>query len=165
MKYSGEERSGNPSKGVHRNNWVRWVLLVAGTFFVGLGLLGIFLPLLPTTPFLLLAAACYARSSEKFYNWLLNHKWFAKYIRHYREGKGIPPKAKALAIFLIWVTILSSVIFIIHPLAVRVILIVIAAGVTIYLLSLPTFREPAQVLNRDRIGGEEKESGGPLKNM
>lgn len=133
------------------------MLLVVGTIFVGLGILGIFLPLLPTTPFLLLAAACYARSSEKFYHWLLNHEWFSKYIRHYREGKGIPPKAKALAISLIWGTILSSVIFIIHPLVARIILIVIAAGVTLYLLSLPTFREPTPVPTAKRSGGEEGE--------
>lgn len=115
--------------------------MAAGTFFVGLGIVGIFLPILPTTPFLLLAAACYARSSERFYNWLLNHRWFGKYIRTYREGRGIPLKAKALSISLIWLTIFSSVIFVVHPLIVRVILIVIAAGVTFYLLSLPTLRE------------------------
>ncbi|MDI6762123.1 MAG: YbaN family protein [Thermodesulfobacteriota bacterium] len=132
--------SGRPNR-IHRNSLIRKVLMAAGTFFVGLGIVGIFLPILPTTPFLLLAAACYARSSERFYNWLLNHRWFAKYIRPYREGKGIPLKAKALSVSLIWLTILFSVIFVVHPLIVRVILIVIAMGVTIYLLSLPTLRE------------------------
>ena len=117
------------------------MLIVAGTLFVGLGIVGIFLPILPTTPFLLLAAACYARSSERFYRWLLNHRWFGTYIRTYQEGKGIPVKAKALSISLIWLTIVSSVIFVVHPLIVRIILIVIAAGVTVYLLSLPTLRE------------------------
>ncbi|MBM4279039.1 MAG: DUF454 domain-containing protein [Deltaproteobacteria bacterium] len=126
---------------VHRNSLIRKALVVAGTFFVGLGVVGIFLPVLPTTPFLLLAAACYARSSERFYHWLLDHRWFGKYIQTYREGKGIPVKAKALSISLIWLTIFSSVIFIVHPLIVKVILIVIAMGVTIYLLSLPTLRE------------------------
>ncbi|MBS3917966.1 MAG: YbaN family protein [Deltaproteobacteria bacterium] len=129
------------SNRVHRNSLIRKVLIVAGTLFVGLGIVGIFLPILPTTPFLLLAAACYARSSERFYRWLLNHRWFGKYIRTYQEGKGIPVKAKALSISLIWLTIFSSVIFVVHPLIVRIILIVIAIGVTIYLLSLPTLRE------------------------
>lgn len=117
---------------------MRWVLIVAGTIFVGLGILGIFIPVLPTTPFLLLAAACYARSSERLYKGLLNHRWLAKYIRPYREGKGIP--IKAISISVLWLTILSSVIFVVHPLIVRVILILIAAGVTVYLLSLPTLR-------------------------
>jgi len=116
-------------------------LIVAGTFFVGLGIVGIFIPVLPTTPFLLLAAACYARGSERFYNWLLNHRWFGKYIRTYQEGEGIPVKAKALSISLIWLTIFLSVIFVVHPFIVRIVLVMIAVGVTIYLLSLPTLRE------------------------
>jgi hypothetical protein len=126
---------------IHQNHWVRRAFIVAGTIFIGLGVLGIFLPVLPTTPFLLLAAACYARSSEKFYHWLLSHRWFSGYIRHYREGKGVPCKAKATAISLIWVSILSSVIFVVHPLSAKAILILIAAGVTVYLLSLPTLKK------------------------
>lgn len=141
MRDSTERQWSTQSNRAHRNSWVRRVLIVAGTIFIGLGIVGIFLPVLPTTPFLLLAAACYARSSERFYNWLLNHRWFGKYIRPYREGKGIPLKAKALSVSLIWLTILFSVIFVVHPLIVKVILIVIAMGVTIYLLSLPTLRE------------------------
>jgi len=119
---------------------VRKVFLAAGTVFVGIGILGIFLPVLPTTPFLLLAVACYARSSKRFYHWLLNHRWLAKYIQPYREGKGIPLKAKVTAICLIWATILSSALFVIHPLIVKIALILIAGGVTVYLLSLPTLR-------------------------
>lgn len=126
---------------IHRNRLTRRALIVVGTFFVGIGILGIFLPVLPTTPFFLLAAACYARSSEKCYRWLLNHHWFGKYIGPYREGKGIPLKAKAISISLVWLTILSSVFLLVHLLFVKIILLVIAGGVTLYLLSLPTFRE------------------------
>lgn len=115
------------------------ILIGAGTFFLGLGIVGIFLPLLPTTPFLLLAAACYARSSKKFYNWLINHKWFGSYIKNYREGKGIPMKVKISAIFLLWVTILFSVFFVVSILWVRIVLIVIASGVTIHILTIKTF--------------------------
>ncbi|MFH0931814.1 MAG: YbaN family protein, partial [Candidatus Zixiibacteriota bacterium] len=79
---------------------IRGALIITGTFFVGLGVLGIFLPLLPTTPFLLLAAACYARSSKRFYNWLLNNRWFGSYIKDYKEGKGVPSKVKAISISL-----------------------------------------------------------------
>lgn len=128
------------SKMIHKNQWARKLLVVGGTVFVGIGIIGIFLPVLPTTPFLLLAAVCYARSSERFYHWLLNHRWLAKYIRPYREGKGIPLRAKVTAISLIWATILSSVIFVIHPLIAKIVLILIAMGVSVYLLSLPTLR-------------------------
>lgn len=115
--------------------------MVAGTFFVGLGVLGILIPVLPTTPFLLLAAACYARSSERFYSWLLNHRWLGKYVRPYREGKGIPWRAKALSISLVWLTILVSSLFFVRSLPIKIVLWAIAGGVTLFLLSLPTFQE------------------------
>jgi uncharacterized membrane protein YbaN (DUF454 family) len=75
-------------------NWIRILLIITGTLFVGLGIVGIFIPVLPTTPFLLLAAACYARSSRKFHEWLLNNRWFGDYIRNYLQGKGFPKKVK-----------------------------------------------------------------------
>ncbi len=119
----------------------RVVLIITGTFFVGLGVLGIFLPLLPTTPFLLLAAACYVRSSKRFYNWLLNNKWFGNYIKNYQDGKGIPLKVKVLSISLLWVTIIFSAVFIVHNFFVRIILILIAIGVTIHILSIRTLKQ------------------------
>ncbi|MEE8358954.1 MAG: YbaN family protein [Candidatus Hydrothermarchaeales archaeon] len=126
---------------ISRKRSVRALLIVAGTFFVGLGIIGIFLPVLPTTPFLLLATACYARSSERFYNWLLNNKWFGNYIKNYREGKGVPLKLKVLSISSLWITIGYSVIFIIHIFLVRTILILIAIGVTIHILSTRTLKQ------------------------
>jgi len=90
----------------------RWALILAGNFFVALGILGILLPLLPTTPFLLLAAACYFRSSEKFYNWLMNNKWLGNYIKNYREKKSIPLKVKVLCLSILWLTIGYSVFFV-----------------------------------------------------
>lgn len=116
------------------------LLIFLGTIFVGLGILGIFLPILPTTPFLLLAAACYARSSKRFYHWLLNNKWFGSYIKNYKEKKRIPLKAKIFSISLLWITILASAIFATDVIYVRIILIVIAFGVTVHILSLRTFK-------------------------
>lgn len=138
-EYTGKEKNDSLNP-IHPHRWVRRGLLIAGTIFVGLGTLGIFLPVLPTTPFLLLAAACYARSSERFYHWLLNHRWLGSSLRTYREGRGIPLRAKVLSISFIWLTIGFSVFFVIHPLAVKITLILIALGVTLYLLSLPTLK-------------------------
>lgn len=122
------------------SNLSRWVLIIVGSFFAGLGILGIFLPLLPTTPFLLLAAACYIRSSERLYNWLLNNKWIGRYIKNYLEGKGVPLKSKVLSISALWITIGYSVFFVVNIFPVRIILILIAIGVTIHLLSIRTLK-------------------------
>lgn len=117
----------------------RWVLIIAGTFFTGLGIVGIFLPLLPTTPFLLLAAACYARSSKRFYDWLLNNKRFGRYIKNYREGKGISLKVKVVTICLLWLTIAISAL-VIHDLFITIILMLVAVGVTLHILTIRTLK-------------------------
>ena len=119
---------------------IRWLWIIAGSISLALGIIGIFLPLLPTTPFLLLTAACYARGSSRLYNWLLNNKMFGKYIRNYREGKGIPARSKALAITLLWLTIGFSIFYVIPILIVRIVLLAIAIVVSIYIISLPTLR-------------------------
>jgi len=78
---------------------ILWILL--GSVLVGIGTLGIFVPGLPTTVFMILAAACYIRSSEKLYNWLIRNKIFGKYIKDYREGRGMPKKAKIVTLSMI----------------------------------------------------------------
>ncbi|MEE9459442.1 MAG: YbaN family protein [Candidatus Bathyarchaeia archaeon] len=119
---------------------IRWLWIIAGSISLVLGIIGIFLPLLPTTPFLLLTAACYARGSSRLHNWLLNNKLFGKYIRDYREGKGIPARSKVLALTLLWLTIGFSIFYVIHILIVKIILLAIAILVNIYIISLPTLR-------------------------
>nr|NIQ97234.1 DUF454 domain-containing protein [Desulfuromonadales bacterium]NIS43213.1 DUF454 domain-containing protein [Desulfuromonadales bacterium] len=105
------------------NRLLRVGLACAGLSCVALGVLGIFLPLLPTVPLLLLAAACFARSSERFHSWLLDHPRLGPMIRGYLEGQGIPLRAKIAAISLIWVTIPVSVLFFIPLFWVKVFLI------------------------------------------
>jgi len=122
------------------NNLSRWALITTGTFFLGLGIIGIFLPLLPTTPFLLLAAACYARSSKRFYNFLLNNKWLGNYIKNYRERKGIPLKIKILSISFLWIVIGYSAIFVVHIFLGKIVIILIAVGVTMHILSIQTLK-------------------------
>ena len=119
----------------------RGALIVLGTCFLGLGILGVFLPLLPTTPFLLLAAACYARSSKTFYHWLLYNRWFGSYIRNYREGRGIPLRLKVVTLALLWGTITYSAFFVVDALYWRIILLVIAVSVTIHILKTRTLRK------------------------
>ena len=84
-----------------KNKLIRILWILLGSLFVGIGYLGIFVPGLPTTIFLILAAGCYIRSSEKLYNWLINNKIFGKYIKDYYEGKGMPLKSKILAFSMI----------------------------------------------------------------
>lgn len=118
------------------------VLLVAmGTSFVMLGIVGIFLPLLPTTPFFLLAALCYARSSRRFHNWLLTNRLFGDYIRNYMERKGIPLRVKVLSISLLWITIGCSAVFAVDILLVRILLAAVAVGVTAHILSIRTLKQ------------------------
>ena len=119
----------------------RRIWIGGGSFFLGVGIVGVFLPLLPTTPFLLLAAACYARGSERFYNWLLGNKWFGDYIRNYREGKGIPLRVKMLTISLLWATIGYSTAFVATTLPLRIVLVLIAAGVTTHILLMKTLHQ------------------------
>uniref|UniRef100_A0A7V4NFP2 DUF454 domain-containing protein n=1 Tax=Fervidobacterium pennivorans TaxID=93466 RepID=A0A7V4NFP2_FERPE len=121
-----------------QSRFFKWLLIILGTFFVAIGVIGMFVPLLPTTVFLLLAAACYIRSSERFYNWLINHRWLGTYIRNYREGRGIPIKTKIFTISILWLTITLSAIFAVKSLIVRVILFIIAVSVTWHVLSIKT---------------------------
>jgi uncharacterized membrane protein YbaN (DUF454 family) len=116
------------------------IFITFGTLFLGLGILGIVLPLLPTTPFLLLAAACYARGSERFYDWLLNHRWFGKYIHNYRSGSGIPLRAKVISLVVLWSTIALSSFLTLTQLWVPILLVIVALGISVYLLSLPTLQ-------------------------
>lgn len=125
---------------------IRGALIAVGSLAVALGTLGIFLPLLPTTPFLLLAAFCYARSSQRFYDWLLNNRWFGDYIRNYREGRGVALRHKVMALVLLWGTIGYSVWGVVGNAAIRLLLLGIAAGVTVHLLWIKTHRPGAPPL-------------------
>lgn len=118
----------------------RRLLVVAGTIFTGIGIVGIIVPILPTTPFLLLAAACYLRSSERFYHWLLNNRFLGVYITNYLQGKGMTLKAKVFTILLLWASIGFSMWFVTQNLAIRIILASVALGVTTYLILLKTSR-------------------------
>jgi uncharacterized membrane protein YbaN (DUF454 family) len=121
------------------NRLKRQLLITIGTICVAIGVIGIFIPILPTTPFLLLAAACYMRSSQKFYNWLMNNRLFGTYMRNYIEGRGIPIKVKVFTIALLWVTIGISV-WAVANWVVTVILLIIATAVTLHIIFIKARR-------------------------
>lgn len=125
---------------------VRTLFFIAGSITLVLGAIGIVLPVLPTTPFLLISLACYLRSSERMTHWMLTNKYFGKYIKNYQEGKGIPLKTKIYAISLLWITILYSAFFIVPIWVVQIILFTIATLVTLHLVRLPTYHAVAAEL-------------------
>lgn len=116
---------------------MKYLLIILGFISLGFGIIGIILPVLPTTPFLLLSAWLFLKSSDKFYSWLLNHKVFGKYIKDYLEKKGINKRVKIFALILLWVSILISSIFIPFWIG-RISLYIIATLVTIHILKLNT---------------------------
>lgn len=120
-----------------RHRSVRYALLAIGWLSVLLGVIGIFVPVLPTTPFLLLAAACFVRSSRRFYLWLVNHKHLGPWIRDYLEGNGIPLKGKVYAIGLMWASIGLSCYLVPMPWA-RAFMLTSAVLVTLYILRQKT---------------------------
>ncbi len=113
-------------------------LSAVGTISVGLGILGVFVPLLPTTPFLLLAAFCFARSSPRFYQQLIGNRWLGDYVQNYRDKRGLPLRIKCLAIASLWITVAISAIWATDLPAVRVILLAVAVAVTWHLLAIRT---------------------------
>jgi hypothetical protein len=110
----------------------------AGFVAVGLAAAGVFLPLLPTTPFLLIAAACFAKSSDRFYNALLSHRIFRPMIKDYREKGGIAARTKAVSISLLWLTISLSAFLAVSSWPLRGLLFLVATLVTAHILSFKT---------------------------
>jgi uncharacterized membrane protein YbaN (DUF454 family) len=121
-----------------RSPAVRYLYIAAGTIAFVLGMIGLLLPVVPTSPFLLLTAFCYARGSERFYIWLITNPHFGDYIRALRKGEGIPLRIKVYAIVLLWATLGSTIVFIVPLWQVKAVLALVGMGVTVYIAQLPT---------------------------
>ncbi|OAG69700.1 hypothetical protein AFK49_008800 [Corynebacterium ulcerans] len=121
---------------------MKFVLLTLGMLCVALGMLGVFLPILPTTPFLLAAAFFFARSSERFHHWLLNHRWFGPYLSNYYEGK-MTPSHKARTLTLMWTGLLVSAFLVDKP-VMWFVFICIGAAVSTHIV-------PAREMNSQRV--------------
>jgi uncharacterized membrane protein YbaN (DUF454 family) len=112
--------------------------LLSGFLLVGIGVIGIFLPILPTTIFLILASACFLKSSPQANEWLRDHKILGAYIKNYQDKSGLTIKAKVFNVALLWIMILSSAYFFTEELFIKLLLLAIAIGVTIHLLMVKT---------------------------
>jgi uncharacterized membrane protein YbaN (DUF454 family) len=120
------------------NHIKKTVLMSAGFLFVALGIIGAFLPIMPSIPFFIIASICFSKSSEKFHSLLLNNRWVGPHIIRYHENNGIKLKAKIFLIVFQWAGILCTSMFFIHNLYARILMVIIATGATIYVLSLKT---------------------------
>lgn len=116
----------------------RVIYLIIGTIALALGALGLFLPVLPTTPFVILAAACYLRSSKRMHAWILQSNLFGEMIKNYQEGKGLKRDTKIRALVLMWATISVSALFFVDQFIISITMFLVASGVTIYIIRLPT---------------------------
>lgn len=116
----------------------RIVYIILGSLFLILGAIGIFIPLLPTTPFWLLTCWFYVRSSEALYNRAMNNRYFGSYIRNYMVDKAIPLRSKFISVSIMWLSAILTSLFLIEYVWVKILLILISIGVTWHILSFPT---------------------------
>ncbi len=121
----------------NRSRLRRVLLTAAGCVSLALGIIGVFLPVMPTTCFLLLAAGCFSKSSPRFYAWLMGNPWFGEYLRNYRENRMVPRKLQFGSIVFLWLGICVSA-YLIGSLWVRLVLLAIGAAVTAHLAALKT---------------------------
>jgi hypothetical protein len=117
---------------------VRFLLIASGTICVALGIFGVFVPVLPTTPFLLLAAFFYARSSERFHQWLLGNHWFGQYIKDYQQGRGIALRDKVITLIALWLALSLTVLTTEPAWWVKLLLLSVGIVVTMHLLRINT---------------------------
>lgn len=124
------------------------LLNVIGCIAVVLAVLGVFLPLLPTTPFLLLASACFVRSSDRMHRWLRNHPIFGEYLRNFEDKRALPLRAKVVSLVLLWPSMIYSI-YLVKPVLLRGMLLAIAVGVTIMILRMKTLEVTESVQDRE----------------
>ena len=144
-----EEESDSEIDSIHQVNldrsWLSrtfWLLL--GIIVATIGLIGIVVPGLPTTPLMILAAACFAKSSQKFYDWIINNRLFGHHVKNYREGKGIPKKSKPIILTTLWIFVLFAVLIAIPdsaPQISKITTLVLAVIGTIVIIRIPNLQQ------------------------
>ena len=127
-----------------RSTLSRTFWFTLGLISMTLGFIGIPVPGLPTTPFMILAAACFARSSQRFYDWIINNKLFGQHVKNYREGNGIPKKSKPIILATMWTFVLFAVLIAIPdsaPPVSKIATLVLAVIGTIFILRIPNLSQ------------------------
>lgn len=127
------------------DRWKRRIFIIAGSICIGIGGVGIIVPVLPTTPFLLLAAFCYIRGSQRLYNKLMYNRLFGSYLRNYLQGRGMSIKMKIWTLCLLWITIVLTATLVTDSIIIRAILAVVLLGVTIHILLIKTLKQDKQI--------------------
>lgn len=135
VDYSHEVRA-------HNSRMIRLLFAGLGTLCVGAGLVGAVLPVLPTTPFMLVAAACYVRASPRFYNWLLNTRAFGPLIREWRQYRSIPWRTKLTAIALMVVTLSTSIVFFVEQPYAQAAMALFGCALAVWLYRIPSRDRP-----------------------
>lgn len=120
---------------------MKYLYILLGTLSLVLGVIGAFLPVLPTTPFLLLAATLYLRGSAQLYDWLLSHPFLGEYIRNFKEYKAIPLRVKVVSVTFVWLTLLYCAVFVAKVWWMSLLFVSIAVGVTVHILHYKTLRK------------------------
>lgn len=114
------------------------IFIIIGTLSIALGMIGIVVPLLPTTPLILLGAFCYVKSSDKLYQLLIRNKWLGRYIQDFREKNGITKKNKIISLIMMWLSICATIIILDVGFLIGAILVIVAVSVSAYILSFNT---------------------------
>lgn len=123
------------------NGRMKYLLILSGTLSLLLGIVGVFVPVLPTTPFLLLSATLYLHSSQRLYGWLMSHPCLGEYIRNFREHKAVPLRVKVVSVALVWLTLLYCAVFVAVEWWMRLVFVAIALGVSVHILHYRTLRK------------------------
>ena len=129
----------------------RRLFVIAGTICVGIGVVGIIVPMLPTTPFLLLAAICYMRGSQRLYNAFLCNRFIGSYVKNYLEGRGMSLKTKIWTLSLLWAAIVCTAVLATNSLIIRSILAFVLIGVTIHIILIKTVKNNMKPINNLRL--------------
>jgi uncharacterized membrane protein YbaN (DUF454 family) len=116
-------------------------LIVLGTLALGAGVVGLVLPVLPTTPFLLIAMGCYVRGSEQLYDWLRRHPRLGPSIQGYVEKKSIPLRVKVLSLAVAWVVLGGTALFVVERLPLKLLLIAVAVAKTVFMVRIKTYKK------------------------
>ena len=127
----------------------RRLFIIAGTICVSIGVVGIIVPMLPTTPFLLLAAICYMRGSQRLYNALLCNRFIGSYVKNYLEGRGMSLKTKIWTLSLLWAAVACSAVLATDSLTTRIILAIVLAGVTIHIILIKTTKKDIVIFSHN----------------